>query len=86
MQADLLILPDPGGDPYEALLATRRNAIQAVVLAGRPVLVDPALAAWQALYRGQVAWVTIDDELVEPYHGGQRYRGGAKQWLQTSPN
>ncbi len=45
-QADLLILRDPGGDPYEALLDLRRAGIRAVVRGGKPALADPDFAGW----------------------------------------
>jgi cytosine/adenosine deaminase-related metal-dependent hydrolase len=44
--ADLLILPDSGGDPYAALLSAHRSDIRAVVLGGIPVVADPDFAPW----------------------------------------
>jgi cytosine/adenosine deaminase-related metal-dependent hydrolase len=44
--ADLLIVRDRGGDPYQALLDTRRGDIRAVVRGGVPAIADPDFAAW----------------------------------------
>jgi cytosine/adenosine deaminase-related metal-dependent hydrolase len=45
-RADFLVLPDPGGDPWEALLRASRADLAAVVRGGMPRVVDPALAEW----------------------------------------
>lgn len=45
-RADFVVLPDPGGDPWEALLRASRADLAAVVRGGRPRVVDPALAEW----------------------------------------
>jgi cytosine/adenosine deaminase-related metal-dependent hydrolase len=45
-RADFLALPDPGGDPFEALLSASRSDLAAVVRGGEPKLADPVLATW----------------------------------------
>jgi imidazolonepropionase-like amidohydrolase len=43
-RADLVVIPDPGGDPYSALLATDRAGLAAVVREGTPAVAEPHLA------------------------------------------
>lgn len=45
-RADLLILPDMGAAPYDALLQLRRADIRAVVRDGKPAVADPDFADW----------------------------------------
>lgn len=44
--ADLLILRDPGGDPYEILSSLQRSRIRAVIREGMPAWADPDFADW----------------------------------------
>jgi cytosine/adenosine deaminase-related metal-dependent hydrolase len=44
--ADLLVVRDLGGDPYQALLDTQRSAIRAVVRNGAPAIGDIDCAEW----------------------------------------
>jgi cytosine/adenosine deaminase-related metal-dependent hydrolase len=46
--ADLLILPDIGGDPYRQLIDIKRKDICAVVRGGAPLIADPGFADWFA--------------------------------------
>jgi cytosine/adenosine deaminase-related metal-dependent hydrolase len=45
-RADFVVLPDPGGDPWEALLRASRADLAAVIRGGIPGVVDPALSEW----------------------------------------
>jgi cytosine/adenosine deaminase-related metal-dependent hydrolase len=47
-RADLLILRDTGGDPYQRLIGIKRNDICAVVRGGAPLIADPGFADWFA--------------------------------------
>jgi cytosine/adenosine deaminase-related metal-dependent hydrolase len=47
-RADLLILRDTGGDPYQQLVDIKRKDICAVVRAGVPLIADPDFADWLA--------------------------------------
>lgn len=58
--ADLLIVRDRGGDPYQALLDTRRGDIRAVVRGGVPAIADPDFAAWFEACGMAAAPVTLD--------------------------
>ncbi len=44
--ADLVVLRDPGGDPCEAILGTRRADLRAVVTGGVPRVADTDLLTW----------------------------------------
>jgi cytosine/adenosine deaminase-related metal-dependent hydrolase len=44
--ADLVVLRDQGGDPYQQLLAASRADLCAVVVGGAPVVSDPDFALW----------------------------------------
>jgi hypothetical protein len=46
--ADLLILRDTGGDPYQQLVDIKRKDVCAVVRAGVPLIADPDFADWFA--------------------------------------
>jgi cytosine/adenosine deaminase-related metal-dependent hydrolase len=58
--ADLLILHDQGGDPYQQLLAASRADLCAVVRNGAPVVGDPDFAAWFDACGIEVNHVTLD--------------------------
>ena len=59
-RADLLIVRDPGSDPYQALLDTRRSAIRAVVRGGAPVITDLDFAEWFAVCGVGTVQVVLD--------------------------
>jgi cytosine/adenosine deaminase-related metal-dependent hydrolase len=59
-QADMLILRDPGGDPYQALIDIRRRDIRAVVRGGTPAIADPDFEGWFAACGLEAAPVTLD--------------------------
>ena len=75
MRADLLILPDAGGDPYAALLAAERADLRAVLRDGRPVIADPDLANWFAILGVEAIAATLDgraklvDSRLAPFTG-----------------
>jgi cytosine/adenosine deaminase-related metal-dependent hydrolase len=58
--ADLLVLRDRGGDPYQQLLATTRADVCAVVRAGAPAIADPDFADWFAVCGLEVAAAKLD--------------------------
>lgn len=45
-RADLFLVRDGGGDPFGALLATRRADLRGVVRNGRPLFLEPDLEGW----------------------------------------
>ncbi len=47
-RADLLILRDTGGDPYQQLIDIKRNNICAVVRSGAPLIAEPDFIDWFA--------------------------------------
>lgn len=59
-RADLLILEDPGGDPHDALVASARSELRAVVRGGTPAVADPDLAWWFEAAGEKIARVTLD--------------------------
>lgn len=72
-RADLLILRDSGGDPYQSLFDIKRNAICAVVRGGAPVVADLRFAEWFAACGVEAVPVLLDGapklmapELVHP--------------------
>jgi cytosine/adenosine deaminase-related metal-dependent hydrolase len=58
--ADLLVLRDRGGDPYQQLLAASRADLRAVVRDGVPAIADPDFAPWFAACGREVLPVTLD--------------------------
>jgi cytosine/adenosine deaminase-related metal-dependent hydrolase len=64
--ADLLILHDQGGDPYQQLLAASRADLCVVVREGAPLVGDPGFAPWFDACDLEVARVTLDgrDKLI----------------------
>jgi Amidohydrolase family len=58
--ADLVIVRDEGGDPYQALLGLRRGDIRAVVRGGAPAIADPDFAGWFAACGVATVCVTLD--------------------------
>jgi len=59
--ADMLVLRDRGGDPYQALIDASRHDIRAVVRGGVPALADPDLADWFAACGVEAVPVLLDD-------------------------
>jgi cytosine/adenosine deaminase-related metal-dependent hydrolase len=58
--ADLLVLRDRGGDPYQQLLASSRADVCAVVRAGAPAIADPDFADWFAVCGLEAAAAKLD--------------------------
>ena len=61
-RADLLILRDTGGDPYQQLIDIKRSDICAVVRGGAPLIADPAFADWFAISRIEAVSVLLDGQ------------------------
>jgi cytosine/adenosine deaminase-related metal-dependent hydrolase len=68
--ADMLVLRDRGGDPYQQLLAAGRRDLRAVIRNGAPVIADPDLAEWFAACGVATARVRLDgcDKLLALAH------------------
>jgi cytosine/adenosine deaminase-related metal-dependent hydrolase len=58
--ADLLVLRDQGGDPYQQLIDIKRRDIRAVVRGGAPAIADPDFAEWFAACGIETARVRLD--------------------------
>jgi cytosine/adenosine deaminase-related metal-dependent hydrolase len=58
--ADMVILRDRGGDPYQQLLDAGRRDLCAVILNGAPVSADPDFADWFACCAVETAAVKLD--------------------------
>jgi cytosine/adenosine deaminase-related metal-dependent hydrolase len=58
--ADLLVLRDRGGDPYQQLLAASRAEVCAVVREGAPAIADPDFADWFAVCGLEVVTAKLD--------------------------
>ena len=59
-RADLLILRDTGGDPYQQLVDISRNHIRAVIRDGMPLVADPDFTDWFALCAIEAVCVLLD--------------------------
>ena len=59
-RADLLILRDTGGDPYQQLIDIKRKDICAVVRGGAPLIADPGFADWFAACDVEAVQVLLD--------------------------
>ena len=59
-RADLLILRDMGGEPYQHLVDIRRKDICAVVRDGVPLIADPGFADWFAAGHVETVPVLLD--------------------------
>ena len=66
--ADLVVIPNRGETPGDALLQTARRDIRLVVLGGRPVISDAALAPAFAAHRVTPRIVSVDSQhkLMDP--------------------
>ena len=59
-RADLVVAPDPGGDPRSALAGLTRASLRAVVRAGAPRVADPDLLPWLEAAGVPVLRVVLD--------------------------
>jgi cytosine/adenosine deaminase-related metal-dependent hydrolase len=60
-RADLLIIRDTGGDPYQQLIDITRRDICAVVRGGAPQVADPSFADWFAACGRESVQVLLDE-------------------------
>ncbi|HKD54781.1 MAG TPA: amidohydrolase family protein [Steroidobacteraceae bacterium] len=58
--ADLIVLRDTGGDPYQQLLSATRGDLRAVVRGGTPALADPDFAEWFAVCGVETVGARLD--------------------------
>lgn len=71
--ADLIVLRDTGGDPYQQLLCATRADLRAVVRGGTPALADPDFAEWFAVCGVETVGARLDGReklLARPYARG----------------
>jgi cytosine/adenosine deaminase-related metal-dependent hydrolase len=61
-RADLLILRDTGGDPYQQLIDLQRKDICVVVRNGAPLIADPNFADWFAVCDIEAVPVLLDGQ------------------------
>jgi cytosine/adenosine deaminase-related metal-dependent hydrolase len=60
-RADLLIVRDTGGDPYQQLVDIKRKDICAVVRGGVPQIADTGFADWFVVYDNEAVPVLLDE-------------------------
>ena len=58
--ADLIVLRDTGGDPYQQLLSATRGDLRAVVRGGTPAIADPDFAEWFAVCGVETVGARLD--------------------------
>jgi cytosine/adenosine deaminase-related metal-dependent hydrolase len=61
-RADLLIIPDTGGDPYRQLIDITRKRVCAVVRNGAPLIADSAFGDWFAACHTEAVPVLLDGQ------------------------
>jgi cytosine/adenosine deaminase-related metal-dependent hydrolase len=62
MCADLIVVPDKGGDPYEQFLTLRRSDLAAVFRDGQLAIADATLGEWFAQSESETIAIDLDTQ------------------------